>query len=173
MTFQEGAAINLKAVHAITEKRLEEVSAGNREGLEAVPFSPCGARAFREHLWRAQNGVLDLVECTNLAMPASQGHHRPSSFLLLGSPGNDSGRAPAQRDDGGLGGTSTDPVMSRAEPQDTCQGSCEGPSLQASEPSQSKQHLAIWAKSGPRDGIPGSSHGPFQANTSMGGHASN
>lgn len=109
-----------------------------------------------------RTGVLDLMECTNLAMPASQGHHRPSSFLLLGSPGNDPGRATAQRDDGSLGGTSGDPVMSRAEPQDSCQGSCEGPSLPASEPSQSKQHLAFWAKSGLRDGVPGISHGPFK-----------
>ena len=61
-------------------------------------------------------GVLDLMERTNLAMPASQGHHRPSSFLFLGSPENDSGRATAQRDNGILGGTSGDPVMSRAEP---------------------------------------------------------
>ena len=50
MTLQVGAAINLKAVHAIPEERLEEVSAGSREGLETVPFSPRGARVFRERV---------------------------------------------------------------------------------------------------------------------------
>ena len=48
--FQVGAAISLKAVHAIPEERQEAVSAGNREGLETAPFSPCGAHVFRERV---------------------------------------------------------------------------------------------------------------------------